>query len=408
MSQARIHPLEQVLRWCAQSAPQPWFYRVFAKNNGVEPERLVDILELLWLEGLVQKAPGSPETGPGVTVTELGQQVVEDPEALRRLCSGDPVREGDVGSTIRQSLRHRILPFVTRMIVAANVIVFAIGAWYASKRPGLLSAYMQGLSIPRAQAMPFTELLHQLGSLSMIDLVRGEWWRLLTATFLHAGLLHLGMNMYGMWMLGSFVERTYGHWRLFAIYFISGWGSSCFAMTYSSGGVGVGASGAICGVMAADIVWILLYGRYLPKNMARAGRTQMVTSLFMLAFFSMLPGVGWQAHLGGVIVGAAAALALHFQRFGSTLSRVLGIVALMALPWASYAWMERGRATNKVWLDAEMNEFNDSQIPPMSKSAHEAFTLYEQTVKPLLERGAPRREDVKTKAATDALSREDR
>src|SRR5262249_37889384 len=159
----------------------------------------VDLLELLWLEGLVQKAPGTPETGPGVTLTPLGQEVVQDPEALRRLREGEPVREGDAGAVVRQTLRGQPRPVVTPMLVAANLLVFAYGALLASQlQPKLLSSYLSGMG---GQAL--LDLLHRLGSLSAADLVRGEWWRLMTTTFLHGGLLHIGLNMYTLYAAGG-------------------------------------------------------------------------------------------------------------------------------------------------------------------------------------------------------------
>jgi rhomboid protease GluP len=357
MSQETYHPLEAILRMCDQAAPAPWYYRAYSKTSGVDPEHLVDLLELLWLEGLVQKAPGTPETGPGVTLTPLGQEVVQDPEALRRLREGEPVREGDAGAVVRQTLRGQPRPVVTQMLVAANLLVFAYGALLASKlQPGLLSSYLSGMG---GQAL--LDLLRRLGSLSAKDLVAGEWWRLMTTTFLHGGVLHIGLNMYTLYAAGGFVEQTWGRWRYLLIYLVSGWVGSCLAMTYQPDIPCVGASGAICGVLAAEGVWVLLYGRYLPRNLARRGRSQLFTTLVLMVFISLFPRVSGWAHLGGALGGAAAALALHFQRFGSAPLRVAGVLALIPLPWVSWAYMHHVWKTRPPAALAREEEKKDAK-----------------------------------------------
>src|SRR5438270_11336783 len=105
-------------------------------------------------------------------------------------------------------------------------MVFLYGAWVASQK-GLANVY---LAFMPGNGM--VGLLEKLGSTDA-DLIRaGQWWRLLTGTFLHGGLLHIGMNMYALNSLGCFVEQTWGRWRLLAIYLVAGWGGSCLAMAY--------------------------------------------------------------------------------------------------------------------------------------------------------------------------------
>src|SRR5262245_28509030 len=82
MSEVQLHPLEAVLRLCARLAPEPWFFRVHAQEHGIDPDILIDILELLWLEGLVQKAAGTPQTGPGAVLTDKGRRVLAEPALL--------------------------------------------------------------------------------------------------------------------------------------------------------------------------------------------------------------------------------------------------------------------------------------------------------------------------------------
>ncbi len=405
MSQAKYHPLEAILRFCAQAAPGPWYYQVFAQQSGIDPERLVDLMEILWLEGLVQKARAGPETGPGVTLTERGKQVVEDPEAMRRLVAGEAVLPGDVGSAIRQSLRRPTRPLLTKAIIVVNVAVFVVGALLASRTPGLLSEYLLGFLNGKGHMAngPWFNLMEKMGILTAPDLLRGQWWRLMTTAFLHDGVIHVGMNMYALWILGRSVEQTWGRWRYLTMYLLSAWGGSCLAMTFAPGIAMLGASGAVCGILGVEGVWIVLYGRYIPQRMASRGRRAMLTNIVLIVFMSLIPGVSWQGHLGGGLAGAAAALVLHFQRFGGPVLRVLGVLALPLMAWGSFAYMQQTVAKSKVGLDAELDEFNNDLIPPIHKDTNEAWEAYHEKAEPQLELRAERRDEVETKAALDAL-----
>jgi membrane associated rhomboid family serine protease len=403
MSQAKYHPLEAILRFCAQAAPGPWYYQVFAQQSGIDPERLLDLLELLWLEGLVQKAQSSPQTGPGITLTERGKQVVEDPEAMRRLVAGEAVLPGDIGSTIRQSLRQRTRPVLTKAIIAANVAVFSVGALLASRTPGLLSEYLLGFLTGRGHTLAWVNLLEKMGILTAPDLLRGQWWRLMTTAFLHDGVLHIGMNMYALWILGRSVEQTLGRWRYLAVYLLSAWGGSCLAMTFAPGTAMLGASGAVCGILGVEAVWILLYGRYLPQRMASRGRGAMLTNIVLIVFISLIPGVSWQGHLGGGLAGAAAALVLHFQRFGGPVLRVLGVLALPLMAWGSFAYMQHTLATSKVGLAVELHTFESELIPPINTTTREARKVYIEKALPQLDRHATRRDEGETRDALEVL-----
>src|SRR4051812_17449485 len=103
MSEVHLHPLEAVLRLCAQADPQPWFFRQHAKATDVPEEVLVEILELLWRDGLVQKAAGPREAGPGFVLTDKGRRVLADPALLDRLRNDRPLDDHDPGAVVRSS-----------------------------------------------------------------------------------------------------------------------------------------------------------------------------------------------------------------------------------------------------------------------------------------------------------------
>ena len=153
------------------------------------------------------------------------------------------------------------------------------------------------------------QLLLQWGSKDN-DLIRaGEYWRLLTATFLHIGLLHLLFNSWALYMFGPLIERYYGPLRFLVIYFIAGLGGSIASFAFSPGD-SAGASGAIFGLISALAVYFWQHRRLTGAQ----GRTQLINAAFLIVLnlglgVSVLRVDNW-GHLGGLIAGAIAGLAL--------------------------------------------------------------------------------------------------
>src|SRR5213595_4099402 len=82
----------------------------------------------------------------------------------------------------------------------------------------------------------------------------GDWWRLITAAFLHYGPIHLGFNMFFLYWIGTPVEQYLGRARFLLVYLVSGLAGSAGALVLSPGAVTVGASGAIFGVLGAMMI----------------------------------------------------------------------------------------------------------------------------------------------------------
>ncbi|MGN7979112.1 rhomboid family intramembrane serine protease [Microbacterium sp. 22195] len=127
-----------------------------------------------------------------------------------------------------------------------------------------------------------------------------EPWRLLTSVFVHGGILHLGLNMLALWMLGQTLEPMLGRGRYLALYLISGLGGSVAVALMAPGTSTVGASGALFGMMAA----LLIIGRHIGANVTGI----LVVLAINFAYGFIVSGIAWQAHLGGLIVGALIAL----------------------------------------------------------------------------------------------------
>lgn len=196
----------------------------------------------------------------------------------------------------------------TMILVAINVIVYLITVVQGS-----------GLNNPGGK-------IFQDGALvgALID-VNGDWYRLVSAMFLHGSVIHLAFNMLALYWLGTIVEEALGVWRFLLIYFAAGIAGSAGALVLSTPfQPTVGASGAIYGIMGA-----LLILEYLSTG-SFAGQAMGLIVLNLLITISV-PNISLGGHLGGLIAGVAATFAL--MRFRHRRHRAIGpaLVVLIAV-----------------------------------------------------------------------------
>ena len=131
----------------------------------------------------------------------------------------------------------------------------------------------------------------------------GQWWRLLTAGFLHGSIIHLLFNVYILWVLGSQLESILGKTKFVLIYFVSLIGGSIASFLFSPFGTySIGASGAIFGLMGA----MLVVGR--NKRLDISQVAVLVVLNVVIGF--VLSGIDWRAHLGGLAAGVLIAWVL--------------------------------------------------------------------------------------------------
>lgn len=134
----------------------------------------------------------------------------------------------------------------------------------------------------------------------------GEYWRLLSAVFLHIGPMHLIFNSVALLSFGRLAEAIYGHWRFLAIYLVSGIAGTTFSYLLSRG-VSAGASGAIFGVAGALAVFFAANRNKGP--LAVQGQLGSIVALLVIngVFGVINPMIDNWAHAGGLIAGAALA-----------------------------------------------------------------------------------------------------
>jgi membrane associated rhomboid family serine protease len=173
---------------------------------------------------------------------------------------------------------------VTLVLIGINVAMFVVTA---------ISAGLQGIN-------PFTNYLSPV----FLDLEQwpplvagGQWWRLVTAAFLHVGPVHLVLNMLALLVFGTELEGRLGRWRYLAVYFVSVLGGATAVQLFSQSPV-AGASTAIWGLMGS--LGVLLLAR-------RQDLRGIVTLLVLNVLISVLvPGISLVGHIGGLVAGALA------------------------------------------------------------------------------------------------------
>jgi membrane associated rhomboid family serine protease len=165
----------------------------------------------------------------------------------------------------------------------------------------------------------------------------GEWWRIFTGAFLHAGLFHLGMNMLLLWFLSQELEPALGRARFVVLYVTALLGGSLGVLVVSPLSPTVGASGAVFGLMGALVV-LQLRARQNPWQSGIGGLV-----MLNLVFTFLVPGISIGGHLGGLLAGAAAGAIIQPLRWPQDsaaprtaavagLGAVLGVAAVALAP----------------------------------------------------------------------------
>jgi rhomboid protease GluP len=177
----------------------------------------------------------------------------------------------------------------------------------------------------------------------------GDWWRLLTYMFVHAGLIHIAFNMWCLWDLGRLCESLYGRWTFGAVYLITGVGGGLARLAWDPRIPSVGASGAIFGLAGALIASFYL-GEFSLPRVALSGplRSLVVFVVFNLGFGQVMGGVDNACHVGGLVTGLVlgALIARLAPQPDAPLRRVtvMGVVVLAMLATGFGIWHWRGES----------------------------------------------------------------
>jgi membrane associated rhomboid family serine protease len=263
-----------------------------------------------------------PDRETGVSCSECGRGICPDcmvfaPVGIR--CpdhAGVAQGAARVSTGVRRAAYEGTGALVTKSLIALNVLVF-------------LANLAQGSSLGQTSGSIFEK-----GALFISSpfypggLADGEWWRLITAAFLHGSIIHLGFNMFVLWFVGAPVEQAIGRGRFIALYIVSGIAGSAGALLFSPPhAVTVGASGAIFGILGAALVleW--------QRSYVLGGQALGLIVVNLVLTFA-IPNISVGGHIGGLVGGALSMFAL--SRYGRTHAiygrpGLVGVLGLMAV-----------------------------------------------------------------------------
>ncbi|HEX6421344.1 MAG TPA: rhomboid family intramembrane serine protease [Acidimicrobiales bacterium] len=204
-------------------------------------------------------------------------------------------------------------PVVTAFIVAVNVAVFVADAITSGDIGNRIDGWADE------------------GVLYGPAVAAGDWWRPVTAGFLHVNLLHLGFNMFLLWQLGNLLEPAVKRWGFGALYAMSVLGGSFLALVLDNDVLTVGASGGVFGLMGAAFVALRSRG----VNPFQTGIGPLILINLVLTF--SIPFISIGGHVGGLAAGALGGWILW--QLGPRLGprSPLPVVACLAVAGAFYA-----------------------------------------------------------------------
>ena len=234
------------------------------------------------------------------------------------------LRQASVGAHCVDCVRAEAGPATTRvasrlrttdLVATKAIILITVGAWLVA---GVLDGGVAGRGSTSANLVLYGPLVQD-----------GEWWRLLTASLVHFGPMHLFFNMLLLWIIGGMLEPATGPLRFTTIYVVSILAGSAAALVVSPLIPAGGASGGVFGLAAAATIVMQKAG----VRFWDTGFGPLI--LINLAFDFFIPNVSIAAHVGGLIGGGLATVALIRGRrmgqpaVGEAGAALVGVVAVV-------------------------------------------------------------------------------
>jgi rhomboid protease GluP len=215
--------------------------------------------------------------------------------------------------------------FWTMVLLLINVGLYAATLLQTSRALGSFSMDPSGES-----------LVDFGGLFGPLVVGRGQWWRLITAGFLHGGIFHILMNSYVLWGLGPQVNSAFGLNRYWTIY-IASTITGFLASLYWTQALSIGASAGISGLIGAMIA----LGTRERHSLAGAIRGQYIQwMVIIVAFGFLVPGVDNAAHIGGFVGGFSIAYLAGAPTYRESTETVWKFAALVTLAITLYAFVQ--------------------------------------------------------------------
>ncbi|CCY78816.1 rhomboid protease [Mycoplasma sp. CAG:877] len=162
----------------------------------------------------------------------------------------------------------------------------------------------------------------------------GQYYRLITGTFIHANIFHLFFNCYALAIIGSQLESFLGKPKYLIVYLFSALIGSLFSVTFAGNYYSIGASGAIFGLMGS----LVYFGYHYRVYLGNVVKSQIIPLILMnLGIGFLVPGIDNSAHIGGLLGGALITVALGVKNKSSNFEKINGlIVTILFLAFVIY------------------------------------------------------------------------
>lgn len=216
--------------------------------------------------------------------------------------TGDITKKNEEESYKAEETFKKKLPIITYILIAINIFMFLFTNIVGSSEN--------------------VNTLVDYGALYTPLIKAGEYYRLITCSFLHIDIFHLGFNMYALYIVGSQLESFYGKTKFIIIYFFSALMGSLFSCLFTDA-VSAGASGAIFGLFGA----LIYFGNHYKAYLGNVIHSQIIPLLlvnFALGF--MIKGIDVSAHIGGLIGGYLISMAVGVKYKSSKSEIINGII----------------------------------------------------------------------------------
>lgn len=208
----------------------------------------------------------------------------------------------------------KYIPYITYALVTLNVLVFGVMQWRFGTTESSHALMTMGANFGPAV------------------IVMNQWWRLITAGFIHIGIMHLVMNMFVLYYLGEELEQIIGHTRFLIVYLTAVLGGNLMTAMMSTS-IAAGASTGIFGMFFAMVIlgWLFPQNGYLRSR----GMTFGLLIVMNVVFDLLSSRVDNFGHIGGAIYGALMTLVLFGSAKKSPHSyRSLALFAMVVLTGA--------------------------------------------------------------------------
>lgn len=232
-----------------------------------------------------------------------------------RAALGMPLQAEDRFAQFEAALR-RLTPrvVVTPSLVAANLIVFVL-------------MLVRGAN----PLLPDVRLMVDWGANDVSLTSTGQWWRLLSAMFLHFGAIHLLVNMWILRDIGRVVERLVGNSGFLLGYLISGFFGGAASVFWHESTVSAGASGAVFGIFGMLLGFMLLHQQSIPAEVIKDHRGNAIAFVLLNIVIGLsIPWIDQAAHLGGFLAGFLCGLVLGCDLTAAASQRAYRNLALAA------------------------------------------------------------------------------